>query len=126
MNELGFETDARNLASALCEQYPQNRHVQRLITELDVDDTREMVTDIVIGVEDDDSSDLYFRTEVNEKIASQWRIYQYILLQNTEYSNRSEAYRRVGLGLRHRFNPEWYWEEDVSFDFWDHADFGVS
>ncbi len=126
MNELGFETDARNLASALYEQYPQNRHVRRLITELDVDDMREIVTDIVIGLEDDDSSDLYFRTEVNEKIAPQWRIYQYILLQNTEYSDRSEAYRRVGLGLRHRFNPEWYWEEEVSFDFWDHADFGVS
>ena len=126
MNELGFETDARNLASALYEQYPQNRHVQRLITELDVDDMREMVTDIVIDLEDDDSSDLYFRTEVNEKIAPQWRIYQYILLQNVEYRGRSEAYRRIGLGLRHRFNPEWYWEEDVSFDFWDHADFGIS
>jgi tetratricopeptide (TPR) repeat protein len=58
MNELGFETDARNLASALYEQYPQNRHIRRLITELDVDDMREMVTDIVIGLEDDDSSDL--------------------------------------------------------------------
>ncbi len=126
MNELGFETDARNLASALYEQYPQNRHVRRLITELDVDDMRESVTDIVIGIEDDNSGDLYFRTEVNEKIAPQWRIYQYILLQNVEYRGRSEAYRRIGLGLRHRFNPEWYWEEEVSFDFWDHADFGLS
>jgi biofilm PGA synthesis protein PgaA len=126
MNELGFETDARKLASALYKEYPQNRHIQRLITELDIDDMREMVVDISTGMEDDDSSDLYFRTEVNEKPASRWRIFQYMLLQNSEYGDRSEAYRRLGLGFRHRFNPDWYWEEEVSFDFWDHADFGVS
>ncbi len=126
LDALGHHREARSGITELSKRYPANKHVKQLAEKLSVDDMREIAVDTAMGFDDDGAGDWSFRVEGSRHWSLGRRLYSYLYWQKGELDDISDTYWRMGLGIRHRINPSWYWEGEISGDLEGHDGTGVA
>ncbi len=125
MDNLGYEKRARDLNSQLLKKYPYDKHVINEKRLFHAEDMREFVLDFSNDNEDSHSTSFDLRAETNEKPYLNWRVYQYFLWQYSSFGKRSGSFQRIGTGLRHRFGPSLYWQQEISMGIDGEKNFGI-
>jgi biofilm PGA synthesis protein PgaA len=124
LNELAFKEQAREEARTLLSTYPKDKEVQKLIRRLEVEEMRELFTDVVVSREDDGTQDARFETKFSQPLSLYTRLYTFLLWQQTRDDNLSSHFRRVGLGIDHILNSSLNLRQQFSVNYDNGGDFG--
>ena len=124
LNELAFKEKARHGADALVETNPEDKHVQQLARQLEVEEMRELVTDVAVTRENDGADDTRAEMTIWQPLGYYTRLYGMLLWQKTWEDSESSYFRRAGVGINHIFNKFWELKQQFSTDYDGGGDFG--
>ncbi len=116
LNETGRKELARNLSGQLLTEHPKNKHLQRLVRELQVEDMRELVVDASFYDEEADASDLRLQTTLYQPLSPWTRLYGQWLWNEVRDEQLLDDFNRVGAGIEHRFSATWKGIQQFSTD----------
>ncbi|MBI4688462.1 MAG: tetratricopeptide repeat protein [Nitrospirae bacterium] len=124
LNETALKTEARLEAEELLKKNPRHKHVQSLYRRLQVEDMRELSTDIVFSGDEDGFGEVRFNMSLSQQLSLYTRIYGFLLWQESSDDERTTHYRRAGLGINHIFNSYWRIRQQFSANYNNGRDFG--
>jgi biofilm PGA synthesis protein PgaA len=130
LNELAFKEQARENAAALLVKYPRNKHVLALARKLELEDMREIVTDITFTGDDDGFQEMSARARFTQPVSLYTDVYGFGNWQRSSADDDTDddelvSYiRRAGLGVEHIFNSDWQGRQEFSVNYDDGRDFG--
>lgn len=124
LNELAFKEQARDLAKNLLATYPKDKHVQRLVRQLKVEEMSELVTDFAYIWDEDGFEDIMARMTFFQPVSFCTTLYGSLLWQQNSDENQTGFYRRAGIGINHIFSSSWSISQAFSLDYNTGNDFG--
>ncbi len=124
LNELAHKEEARQAAKELLAKFPKNKHVQRVNHLLEIEEKRELVTDVVWYREEPESDDLLFKAVLYQPLNLYTRLYGFWLWNETSDRRLMHHLRRAGLGVDHIFNSSWRLRQQFSVNYETGEEFG--
>lgn len=124
LNELAFKEEARDGANALMETHAEDKHLRQLVRQLEVEEMRELVTDVAVTRENGGADDTSAEMTVSQPLSYNTRLYGMLLWQKTWEDSQSSYFRRAGVGINHVFNRSWELKQQFSTDYDGGGDFG--
>lgn len=124
LNMLAFKEEAREEAAVPLSIQPKNKHVQQLVRSFEVEEMRELFTDIVYTKEEGGYEDIRTELSLSQPISLYTRLYGFFLRQKTWDSENVSYFRRTGLGINHIFNSSWTIRQQFSINYDNGEDFG--
>ncbi len=130
---MGLKQEARDQAASLLKRYPQNRNVQRIQRDLEVADMNDSEMYAHYNRNEKGGSDFLFQETLSSSWSLDTRMHAFVIWkkfwQDTTKNNQKKSscsLGRVGVGLRHEFNPDWAIRQDVSAGWDGPGDFGFT
>ncbi len=124
LNMLAFKEQAREEASDLLSIHPENKHLKQLIRSFEVENMRELFTDIVYTKEEGGYEDIRTELSLSQPLSLYTRLYGFFLRQKTWDSEHAGYYRRAGIGINHIFDSSWSIRQQFSINYDNGEDFG--
>ena len=124
LNELAHKEEARQCAKELLEKYPKNKNIQRVNFLLDIEQMRELVTDVVWYREEPNSEDLLVKIALYQPVGLYTRLYGFWLWNETSDTELMYHVKRAGIGVDHIFNTEWKIRQQFSINYETGEEFG--
>ena len=124
LNELAFKEKSRDGADALMETNPEDKHVQQLVRQLEVEEMRELVTDVAVTRENGGADDTRAQMTIWQPLGYYTRLYGMLFWQKTWEDSESSYFRRAGVGINHIFNKCWELKQQFSTDYDGGGNFG--
>lgn len=124
LNEVGFKRAAREEAAALLAKQPENRAVQELVHQFEVEEMDEINFAFSFTREEDGTKESAAKTTVYHPISLQTRLYAFLLWHRNWNDELNSYWRRAGLGAEHHINTSWRVEQNFSVNYDDGGDLG--
>jgi biofilm PGA synthesis protein PgaA len=124
LNELAFKEEARDEANSLMETHPEDKHLQHLVRQFEVEEMRELVTHVAVTRERGGADDTRAEITASQPLSYYTRLYGTLLWQKTWEDRESAYFRRAGMGINHIFNSSWSLKQQFSVNYDDGGDFG--
>jgi biofilm PGA synthesis protein PgaA len=114
MNTLNAKQEAREQLALHLSQHPDNRHLKKLRRAFEIEQMHYLRTEVTAQWDNDDSSELSLRQMLSTPLSLSSRLYSYFLWQPSRQDDEYADFRRVGVGMVHRFNADWQMDGAVS------------
>lgn len=116
LNQNDRGKEARSLAEGLLKKYPNNKHIQRLNRDFEVEDMRTLTLDFGLTREHPGVDDLDWSAKIEQPVAPWRKIFAGYVWRNISQEGLKDKFRREMAGLDWRLNRDWRYIFSVSAD----------